>query len=191
MAPVAARRPWLPPGPGPGRAPGRALIRTTPDTGIAVLPGAACAGHPAADKFFSDSPADRRAALAICATCPVRTREKCLETANARGERVGVWGGVDFDAAGRRAARSPHTGKLPRGVQALKTAAQLGELRTEHGTLRAIAAASGLSPETARFYLDLLDLTPGSQELVRSGKVTPSDAVAAIRSGRRGRERAS
>jgi hypothetical protein len=191
MAPVTARRPWLATETrrGPGNVPGRALFRT-PKVEMPRLPDAACAGKPT-DIFFPDTDADSIAARAVCATCPLRTRTACFQAAEARGERFGVWGGVDFEAGQRRPASSPHTGKLPRGVQALKTAGWLSELRGEHHTLRALAKAAGLSPETARFYLDLLTLTPGSRELVRSGTVTPTDAVAAVRSARRSRELAS
>ena len=190
MAPLTARRPWAAGGRGgPGGIPGRALIRTT-KTAAPRLPDAACAGQPT-EMFFPDTAADSAAARAICATCPALTRAACLEAAEARPERFGVWGGVDFETRNRKHARSPHAGKLPRGVQALKTAAQLGELRGQYRTLRALADAAHFSPETARFYLDLLDLDATSRELVRSGKVTPTDAVAAVRSGRRNRERAS
>jgi hypothetical protein len=192
MAPVTARRPWLGTETrrGPGNVPGRALIRTA-KTPTPRLPDAACAGQPT-EMFFPDTDADSAAARAVCATCPLRTRAACLEAAEGRRERFGVWGGVDFETrGGRKRVRSPQTGKLPRGVQALKTAARLGELRGEHRTLRALAAATDLSPETARFYLDLLDLDADSRELVRSGEVTPSDAVAAVRAGRRSRAAAS
>jgi hypothetical protein len=189
MTAIAARRPWLADDSrrGPGAVPGRALLRM-PAAGTPALPDAACAGQPT-EMFFPETKADADAALAVCATCPARAA--CFEAAQARNERFGVWGGVDFEAPRRNHARSPHTGKLPRGVQALKTAAQLGELLSEHRTLRAVAAAAGLSAETARFYLTLLDLDESSRELVRSGKVTPSDAVAAVRGARRDRERAS
>jgi Transcription factor WhiB len=190
MAPVTARRPWptTETRRGPGGVPGRALIRTA-KTPAPRLPDAACAGQ--STDFFPDTDAGVAAAKAVCATCPVRTRTTCLEGAQARGERFGVWGGVDFEDGNRKPARSPQTGKLPRGVQALKTAAQLGELRGQHRTLRAVAEAAGLSSETARFYLTLLDLDPDSQERVRSGEITPSDAVAAVRAGRRSRAVAS
>jgi hypothetical protein len=191
MTAIAARRPLLADDSrrGPGAVPGRALLRM-PTVGTPVLPAAACAGQPT-EMFFPETKAATAAALAVCATCPLRTRTACLEAAQARNERFGVWGGVAFEAPRRSHARSPHTGKLPRGVQALKTADQLGELLGEHRTLRAVAAAAGLSAETARFYLTLLDLDESSRERVRSGKVTPSDAVAAVRGARRGRERAS
>ena len=54
-----------------------------------------------------------------------------------------------------------------------------------------VAQAAGLSAETARFYLTLLDLDPGSQDRVRSGELTASSAVAAVRRARRARARAS
>ena len=200
MAAVAARRPWATESPrrpavvsgrGPGGVPGRAMIRK-PSAGIPVLRDAACIGQDPA-LFFPETDAVSARARAVCATCPALTRAICLERAEARGERFGVWGGVDFEekARKRRKARSPRAGELPRGVQAMMTAGRLGELRAAHGTLRATARAAGLSSETARFYLTLLDLDPGSQDRVRSGEITPSDAVAAVRSARRGRERAS
>jgi hypothetical protein len=160
-----------------------------PATPMPSLPGAACAGEPTG-LFFPDDEAGAAAALAVCATCPVRTRTACLLAAQARGERSGVWGGVDFEAGKRKPGR-PAGGTELRGVQALKTAARLGKLRAEHGTLRATAAAAFLSPATARRYLSLLNLDDGSRELVRSGQVTPAAAVAAMRSARRDRERAS
>ena len=190
MATITARLPWL----ATERRPAPRRASSGPSAGPSAvtpsLPGAACAGKPT-DIFFPETDADSAAALAVCATCPARTRATCLETAEARGERFGVWGGVDFEVRDRKRARSPQTGALPRGVQAMTTARKLGKLRTEHRTLRALAAAADLSPETARFYLDLLDLDAAGQELVRSGDVTPSDAVAAVRSGRRSRARAS
>jgi hypothetical protein len=188
MAPVTARRPWLATEArrGPGNVPGRALIRTG-KTPMPYLPDAACAGQPS-DMFFPDTDTDATAAKAVCATCPVRARTACLEGAQARGERFGVWGGIDFGAGNRERDRAPQASKLPRGVQAMKTAAQLGELRTKHATLRAVAQAAGLSPETARFYLTLLDL---DHDRIRSGEISPSNAVAAVRSARRNRMLAS
>jgi WhiB family redox-sensing transcriptional regulator len=189
MAPVTARRPWATETRrGPGGVPGRALIRT-PAAGAPVLRDAACIGQDPA-LFFPDTDADAARAKAVCATCPALTRAICLERAEARGERFGVWGGVDFEEKARR-RRQARSGVLPRGVQAMATAGRLGELRAAHGSLRAVAQAAGLSSETARFYLTLLDLDPCSQDRVRSGEITPSAAVAAVRSARRARERAS
>lgn len=45
------------------------------------------------DLFFG-SVAERRVAIALCATCPLNL--KCFEVAIAHGERWGVWGGIDF-----------------------------------------------------------------------------------------------
>jgi hypothetical protein len=199
MAPVAARRPWTAQ---PRPAARRAIIRKTPaGAGAGKLTGAACAGQSAELFFGPDSdkrekPTERAkrtaAAIAVCASCPLRTRTTCLEQAQARGERFGVWGGVDFEASKRKPARPRRSASKPtRGVQAMNTAMRLGKLRGEHGSLRAVARAAELSPETARFYLTLLELTPDSQDSVRSGELTPAHAVAAIRSARRNRERAS
>lgn len=54
---------------------------------------AACAtvDEATARRFFSDELTDIASALHICAACPVRT--ECLETALARKEQWGVWGG--------------------------------------------------------------------------------------------------
>jgi len=43
-------------------------------------------------RFFSTDEEEIRAALALCAACPVR--EACLEHALSHGERYGVWGGM-------------------------------------------------------------------------------------------------
>jgi WhiB family transcriptional regulator, redox-sensing transcriptional regulator len=74
------------------------------------LVGAACAGVDP-DLFFppdhyEEPPVRRRRvaqAVAACAGCPVRAR--CYEGAVRRGERWGVWGGVDFGER-RKAARA-------------------------------------------------------------------------------------
>lgn len=42
--------------------------------------------------FFSDEPADVRAALRLCRSCPVR--QPCYEQAMADQEYFGVWGGT-------------------------------------------------------------------------------------------------
>lgn len=59
--------------------------------------------------FYSDEPERRAMALALCASCPVRT--DCREAARASGEHFGVWGGQtetqrrrDLRAEGRRGA---------------------------------------------------------------------------------------
>lgn len=187
MAPVTARRPWLAADAGrrPGGVPGRALLRA-PRITVPHLPDAACAVQPV--NMFPDTGKALAAALAVCATCPLRTRTACLEGAQARRERFGVWGGVDFEASEREHRRSPRDGKLPRGAQAMERAGRLRELRGEHSTLRELAAAAGLSTETVRFYLTLLDLDPASQERVRSGEIA---AYAAVREARRSPKRAS
>jgi WhiB family redox-sensing transcriptional regulator len=79
--------------PKPPRAEGRVSL------GLAVHQ-AACRRDP--DLFFGpehESPAarDRRVAKAraVCFSCPIRRR--CLEAAEANGERFGIWGGIDFE----------------------------------------------------------------------------------------------
>lgn len=72
-----------------------------------------CVGH--ADLFFRsdgrESPASRREresqAAALCGGCAVRA--ECLDEALGRGERWGIWGGLNFDERARFAqARSGH-----------------------------------------------------------------------------------
>ena len=46
------------------------------------------------EAFFPENIEDRRMAIAICNTCPVK--KKCLDYALANEEEFGVWGGVDF-----------------------------------------------------------------------------------------------
>src|SRR5580692_7379713 len=97
MAPVTARRPQLATDSrrSPGKTPGQAKIGAT-SVRTPRLTDAACVGQPTG-MFFPDTKADSVAAKAVCATCPLRTRTVCFEAALARGERFGVWGGVDFD----------------------------------------------------------------------------------------------
>ncbi|MBI4728597.1 MAG: WhiB family transcriptional regulator [Acidobacteria bacterium] len=45
--------------------------------------------------FFSEEPAEIAEAKAICRGCPIRI--PCLESASARREPWGVWGGELFD----------------------------------------------------------------------------------------------
>lgn len=45
------------------------------------------------DLFFANDDATQRAALALCASCPVR--QTCLEHALATREPYGIWGGAD------------------------------------------------------------------------------------------------
>jgi len=52
---------------------------------------AACGGEDT-DLFFSESRTDRKRAMEICQGCPVRT--DCLNSALARGEKNGIWGGL-------------------------------------------------------------------------------------------------
>lgn len=49
-----------------------------------------CAGSPTL--FFSDRDQDIRRALQLCGQCPLR--RPCGESAVARGERYGIWGGM-------------------------------------------------------------------------------------------------
>ena len=57
----------------------------------------------------------KRAALAICGMCPVRSQ--CLEYAVLSGEEWGVWGGVDEDE--RRRLRSRAALKNAQGLEDL------------------------------------------------------------------------
>lgn len=62
------------------------------------LRGAACASADPA--LFFPAPGDaaaEAAAAAICAGCPVRAA--CYEQAVQNGERWGIWGGINFEAA--------------------------------------------------------------------------------------------
>lgn len=52
---------------------------------------AACRGR-SVEMFFSEEPADIRAALRVCQACPVR--QPCYELAMANREYFGVWGGT-------------------------------------------------------------------------------------------------
>jgi hypothetical protein len=71
------------------------------DVTMRWIDGAPCAGN--LDLFFS-GPAETisghrkrvQAAQAICRTCPFKVR--CLNEALERGERAGLWGGVELDA---------------------------------------------------------------------------------------------
>ena len=65
--------------------------------------GPACAAADP-DLFFPLPGESTAPARAICASCPVRAA--CLERARARGERYGIWGGVDLSAEART-ARQP------------------------------------------------------------------------------------
>ncbi len=69
-------------------------IRLEPDT--AWERDAACAGGDpcSARLFFSDEITEIAEAKRICSTCPVIV--ECLDTALARGEQWGVWGGQLF-----------------------------------------------------------------------------------------------
>jgi WhiB family redox-sensing transcriptional regulator len=53
---------------------------------------AACRGLDT-NVFFSDDEADKAAAKATCAECPVRAA--CLEFALASRQHDGIWGGLD------------------------------------------------------------------------------------------------
>lgn len=52
---------------------------------------AACLGE-FGPKFFPQTRADERIAIAICRTCPVQ--QECLDHAIESNERHGVWGGT-------------------------------------------------------------------------------------------------
>ena len=62
--------------------------------------GPACAGADP-DLFFPLPWQSADPAKAICGRCPVRAG--CLARARARGERYGIWGGVDLGAEARTA----------------------------------------------------------------------------------------
>jgi WhiB family redox-sensing transcriptional regulator len=64
---------------------------------------AACADV-VTDIFFNPDPVDERAALALCATCPVR--DECLDYALEARERYGVWGGTTEKERRRLVRRS-------------------------------------------------------------------------------------
>jgi hypothetical protein len=69
-----------------------------PEPVTASLTGAACRSSDPA--LFFPEPGDQAAeaaAVAICAGCPVRAA--CYAGAAARGERWGIWGGKNFEAA--------------------------------------------------------------------------------------------
>jgi hypothetical protein len=55
--------------------------------------------------------------IAICNTCP--RQFECLQKARRRGERNGVWGGVNFDPTERRgfAPACPDCGKRSRQLE--------------------------------------------------------------------------
>jgi Transcription factor WhiB len=64
--------------------------------GLPGLPGGpACRGADP-DLFFPLPGESSAPAMAICAVCPLRAG--CLALARARGERFGIWGGVNFEA---------------------------------------------------------------------------------------------
>lgn len=74
--------------------------------GIPYHPDAPCTapgwlGH-------SDFAVERRKAASDCHACPIR--EACLEAAEERRERWGVWGGVDLETL----YRAEHTSPAPR-----------------------------------------------------------------------------
>jgi WhiB family transcriptional regulator, redox-sensing transcriptional regulator len=83
----------------------RARMRpVVPQPVAPLLPGAAC---PTADPvlFFPD-PGDTGAesqAIAICAGCPARAG--CYAGAVQRGERFGIWGGVNFEVTATPTSR--------------------------------------------------------------------------------------
>ena len=69
------------------------VVQTLPD-------GPACRGSDP-DLFFPLPRESADPAKAICAACAVRA--ECLALAQARGERFGIWGGVDLGAEARTA----------------------------------------------------------------------------------------
>lgn len=184
MAALTARRPW-PTAPRHGTAgPAAGPRREFPL--VQILASPACEGlNP--ELFFPADNDPGTEAMAICSRCPARAG--CLAGATARGELHGIWGGVNFALAGSRPRPEPGAGvpaPLPRLLAPMDKAAWLGKLRKEHRTVEATARAAGVSPRTAGFYLDLLELAPGSQDQVRAGKLDPAVAVAAVRAVRGG-----
>lgn len=90
--------------------PARRVLDTADWTSLedAVAAGVALPCHLVdPDLFFADSPVEVERAKSLCADCPVRAL--CLDTAVARREPWGVWGGEWF-AAGEAVGR-----KRPRG----------------------------------------------------------------------------
>jgi WhiB family redox-sensing transcriptional regulator len=77
---------------------------------VATIPGGSarprCVGRAAL--FFSDKERDVRHALELCRGCPAR--QSCGQDAVARGERFGIWGGMD-EAEMRRAIRRAGPGR--------------------------------------------------------------------------------
>jgi hypothetical protein len=137
--------------------------------------------------FFPDG-GDDSEAKEICGRCPIRAA--CYALAVARGEKFGVWGGENFETRARRShhhQRPAPAAGLPAALAALPPmdkAARLADLYARHRTITATARDAGMDPSTVRFYLDLLELHPDTQESVRSGLLAPARAVAAVRSAR-------
>jgi len=104
---------------------------------VAVLPGAACVGTDPS-LFFPD-PGDLAAeseAQAVCAGCPVR--DECHAGAVRRGERWGIWGGVNFEVVHGLpavASRSSPSASAPvRGVTSYGSAADRPRLPSSNLT---------------------------------------------------------
>jgi hypothetical protein len=84
--------------------------------------GAACAGHPEPDLWFSEEPAGRARARQICRGCPARAG--CFIAAVARGEEYGTWGGRNFE--GRRYGQQVRAAAKARTDGPSSSAEQLG-----------------------------------------------------------------
>jgi ParB/RepB/Spo0J family partition protein len=70
-------------------------------------------------------------------------------------------------------------------LNAMEKAQALGRLRDEYKHSQTeIAKLTGIDAGTVSRYLSLLELTPGSQDRVRSGKVTVGEAIDAVRKQR-------
>jgi WhiB family transcriptional regulator, redox-sensing transcriptional regulator len=65
-----------------------------PAGGVALPPGAACAGADP-ELFFPEPGQSEDGARAICARC--RIRPECYGLARSTGQKFGIWGGVNFD----------------------------------------------------------------------------------------------
>lgn len=170
----------------------RTYHRAQTAPGTKTLQGGACTGADP-DLFFPAFAEDEAAACALCAHCPVRA--DCLAGAEARGERYGIWGGRNFERGKRglpSRSAAPRTGaKTPiRTLAPLDKAARFAELRARHGTISAAGRAAGVHPATVRWYLDLLQADDLTQARVRAGRLTPSDAVQAVRRDRKARRSA-
>lgn len=123
---------------------GRQVVEFRPSGDQAWTQQAACAPDDGLDLMFPH-PQDEEgiaAAKSICARCPVS--ERCLTDALNRGERFGVWGGLDPDE--RRSLKRQTQNRVSRQKAKAK---QLGKLPSADAQLSQLAAASDLTVESA------------------------------------------